>query len=253
MAERPPAIPGFEPVRVLRRLGAGPVADSWLVGHGQQRLVVRQDRPCAARIGLDRDQEFRALREAHRHGLAPEPLLLDSDPDILLTRFVPGEAWLDRDGATRAGVWARFGALLRRVHGLAPGTVPRFEAADVFEGYARAAGSAEARALAQDLAARAKGLYRDAPWVLCHHDPHLGNVIGEPGVLIDWEYAALGHPLFDLAFVIEYHALDGQAESALLAGWAGEDPPVSLRPLGDFRAFVAGVNDLWVLAIDACD
>jgi thiamine kinase-like enzyme len=88
--------------------------------------------------------------------------------------------------------------------------------------------------------------------VLCHHDPHLGNVIGEPGVLIDWEYAALGHPLFDLAFVIEYHALDGQAESALLAGWAGEDPPVSLQPLGDFRELVAGVNDLWLRAIDAC-
>jgi aminoglycoside phosphotransferase (APT) family kinase protein len=246
-------MPGYESARVLRRLGAGPLADSWLVAHAEQQLVVRQDRPRAARIGLDRDGEFRVLRAAHRHGLAPEPLAWEPQRRVLVTRFLPGESWDRQDGGVPADPWRRLGALLRRVHALAPGGLPRFRPAMVLEDYARAAGTRDARAMARDLAGRSEGLYHEAPWVLCHHDPHLGNVIGEPGVLIDWEYAALGHPLFDLAFVIEYHGLDDAAGSALLAGWAGPSPAVSLDKLEDFREFVAGINDLWALAVNSGD
>lgn len=236
----------------MRRLGDGPVADSWLLERGDQPFVLRRDRPCALRLGLDRDREFRAMQAAHRDGLAPEPRFLATDPGVLVSRFVPGDPWQAKAQIGDHHLWSRLGALLRRVHALSPEAVPRFELADTLAGYARAAGTPDARALARELTARSERLYRDDPLVLCHHDPHLGNVIGEPGVFIDWEYAARGHPLFDLAFVIEYHALDATAQSALVAGWGGEDPPVFLRHLGDFRALVAGVNQLWSLAIDAC-
>ncbi len=253
MAERPPEIPALEAARVVRRLGTGPVADSWVLEQEEQQWVLRRDRPCAQQIGLDRERELRALEAAHRHCLAPEPRVMTGNPAIRITRFVPGDTWQERADAGYPGLWSRLGGLLRQVHTLSPETVPRFRPAEVFGAYGEAAGTSEARALARDLVACADPLYRDAPWVLCHHDPHLGNVIGEPGVLIDWEYAALGHPLFDLAFVIEYHGLDATAQSALVAGWAGDDAPVSPRALGDFRALVAGVNRLWSLAIDACD
>ena len=253
MAERPPEVPGLEAARVVRRLGTGPVADGWLLEQEKQQWVLRRDRSCAQRIGLDRERELRALEAAHPHGLAPEPWVVTVDPAIRITRFVPGVTWQERANAGHPGIWSRLGGLLRRVHDLAPNAVPRFQPAEVFGAYAQAAGTAEARALARDLVARAEPLYRDAPWVLCHHDPHLGNVIGEPGVLIDWEYAALGHPLFDLAFVMEYHGLDATAQSALVAGWAVDDAPVSPQALGDFGALVAGVNRLWSLAIDTCD
>ncbi len=253
MPEWPPDIPGFAAARVVRRLGAGPVADSWLLEHEEQQWVLRRDRLCAHQIGLDRQCELRALEAAYARGLAPEPLEVTVDPAIRITRFVPGETWQEAADRGRPGNWSRLGGLLRQVHTLSPETVPRFRPAEVFGAYGEAAGTSEARALARDLVACADPLYRDAPWVLCHHDPHLGNVIGEPGVLIDWEYAALGHPLFDLAFVIEYHGLDATAQSALVAGWAGDDAPVSPRALGDFRVLVAGVNRLWSLAIDACD
>ena len=253
MPERPPDIPGFEAARLVRRLGAGPVADSWLLEHEERQLVLRRDRPCARQIGLDRERELRALEAAYPHGLAPEPRVVTVDPAIRITRFVPGVTWQEQAETGHPGIWSRLGGLLRRVHALAPDTVARFQPAEVFGAYAQAAGTPEARALAGELIACANPLYRDAPWVLCHHDPHLGNVIGDPGVLIDWEYAALGHPLFDLAVVIEYHGLDATAQSALEAGWVGDDAPVRLQALGDFRALVAGVNRLWSLAIDACD
>lgn len=247
MVEFTPAIDGFETARPLRRLAAGPVADSWLVAHEGRQLVLRKDRPCAARIGLDRDREFRILQAMHGHGLAPEPLAWDRQSRVLVTTFVPGAPWGDHPGLTDP--WSRLGALLRRLHTLRPDGVPRFQPATVLEGYGEAAGTPEARALGEELAGRAAPLYRDAPWVLCHHDPHLGNVIGDPGVFIDWEYAALGHPLFDLAFVIEYHALDERSKASLLTGWSGETPPVPLQELDDFRAFVADVNALWAMAV----
>ena len=220
MPESPSPIPGYESARVLRRLGSGPVSDSWLLGHEGGALVLRRDRPCAARIGLDREREFRVLQVAHGAGVGPEPLRVDVAEGLLLTRFVPGGAWQDREASGDPETWAGMGALLRTVHALAPRSVSRFDPGRVFHDYARAAGNSESVALARELTIIAQDLYCDAPWVLCHHDAHLGNVVGAPGVLIDWEYAALGHPLFDLAGTIEHHGLAGDAFEAFVTGWA---------------------------------
>jgi thiamine kinase len=252
MAELPAQVPGFETARVRRRLGSGPVSDSWLLEHEGRALVLRKDRPCAARIGLDRERERAALAEAHGHGLGPACLLADPREGLLLTRFIPGQAWLDRTDGERAANWMRLGALLRRVHALAPQSVQRFEPAVVFRRYACAAdpvGSAPGLGKATALA---EALYGDAPWVLCHHDPHLGNVVGEPGTLIDWEYAALGHPLYDLACIIDHHGLDERAVDALVTGWADGDPPVSLATLPGFVELVSLVNTLWHRAVESC-
>jgi thiamine kinase len=56
------------------------------------------------------------------------------------------------------------------------------------------------------------------PRVLCHHDVHGGNMVIDPARrlwLVDWEYAGLGDPVFDLASFASQHALT-LAESRLL-------------------------------------
>lgn len=242
-------LPGFESATVIRRLGAGPVADSWLMAFEGAEVVLRKDRSCAARLGLDRAREFRVLEAAHGRGLGPEPLAADPERGLLLTRYLAGTTWVTRRETGGVTPWDRLGALLRRVHALAPTSVPRFDPVAIVQRYARVAATPEAQVLAAEAAALAERLYRGAPWVLCHHDPHLGNVVGEPGVLIDWEYAALGHPLFDLAVTIDHHDLDRRAMDALLTAWAGSAPRVTLEALDEFLELVSRVNALWSLAI----
>lgn len=238
--------------RVVRALGAGPVADSWLLQRGAARFVLRRDRPVARRIGLDRHVERAWLRWAHGAGLGPEPLQADAPGGVLLTRFLPGEAWERWASPGGTPLWAALGRLLRRVHDHEGPAGPRFDLEAIAGRYAETAGTGEAARLARRVTARARPLYADAPWRPCHHDAHLGNVVGAARPrLLDWEYAALGHPVFDLAVVVRFHGLGEAATRALLVGWSGSQTPPSAVTLGTFCALYDDLARLWRLAVDA--
>ncbi len=236
-----PALAGSRPVR---RLVSGPVADAWLLDRDGEKLVLRRDRPLARRMGLDRAAEWRHLHLAWRARLGPEPLYHETDAGVLLTGYLPGADWSDASVRGPEQVQA-LGALLRRVHQARCVGGKRFDLPAIAAGYARAAGSREAADLARRVTHLAGPLYESAPWCLCHHDAHLANVIGQAAPrLLDWEYAALGHPLFDLAVVIRFHDLDDAAAGDLLAGWGGD-----ATSLDAFCTLYDVVAQLWRLAV----
>lgn len=236
----------------VRRLAAGPVSDSWRLSTPERDVVLRRDRPLAVVLGLDRAREARALRIAHHHGLAPEPLFADPDRGVLVTAWVgdagPGASQV-RTGPVS---WPGLGALLRRVHGLPVDGIAPLDLPSVARRYARAAGSDEARALARRVTERSPALFAGAPPRLCHNDAHTGNVVAGPQpLLLDWEYAATGHPLFDLAAVAGFHGLDAAATTALLDGWRGATPPAETRAFPAFLDLYRAVARLWALAVAA--
>jgi thiamine kinase len=230
--------------RVLETLVAGPVSDSWLLERDGERFTLRLDRPLAARLGLDRAAEWRFLEQAAGAGLGPEPLARGDR--LLVTRYLPGEPWGVRDAP-----WFALGQLLRRVHETPAPQGKRFDLSAISARYAACAGGAEAARLAGRVRELAGPLYADSPGRLCHHDAHLGNVVGaaEPR-LIDWEYAALGQPLFDLAVVIRHHGLDEDDTAALVAGWAGDAPPTDPERLAAYLDLYDVLVRLWALAVE---
>ncbi|MCL4776389.1 MAG: phosphotransferase [Gammaproteobacteria bacterium] len=234
--------------QLLRRLHAGPLKSSWLVGRGTERYVLRIDEPLAARFVPDRRAEFAAWSAAAAVGLAPEPLLLlPGPPAVLVTRHAPGLAWRPADLA-RPGRIEALAGLLRRLHeARLPGRPLDLEAS--LAGYARSAGTAWACRLvrsAQRLTARCF----QGPRVLCHHDPIAGNVVGlRRPLLIDWEYAALGDPLFDLAVVSRHHGLPRALEGRLLAAYFGGPGRVPRARFDCHRRLYDHVLCLWLLAL----
>ncbi len=245
------ALDALQGYRVLEAVTRGPLADAWLLERGDERAVLRRDRPLAGRLGLDRVAEWGFLRQAFDAGLGPEPLFHDPGHGVLLTRFLPGVAWDQAAAGSATTNWVELGRLLRRVHDLPGVTGKRFDLAAIAAHYARAAGTSEADRLARRVGRLAVPLYVDAPWCLCHHDAHRGNVVGAaPPRLLDWEYAALGHPLFDLAVVIRFHALDEAAGAQFLSGWAGEGEWPDPDRLDAFCRLYDTVAALWALAVD---
>jgi thiamine kinase len=86
---------------------------------------------------------------------------------------------------------------------------------------------------------------------LCHNDPIAQNVIGlRRTVLIDWEYAAIGDPLFDLAVVARHHRLPRRAMSRLMIAYFGDADLVPWKRLDDFAAVYDVVHRLWTLHVN---
>lgn len=94
--------------------------------------------------------------------------------------------------------------------------------------------------------------------VICHNDVCLENVVFRGGVaigLLDWDFAAPGRPLYDLAQFARMCVPVDDPESAARLGWAPDDRPRRLRVVADAygldeaeRATLLGVLDQSIAA-----
>ncbi len=239
------AVPVLAGARPVRALGGGEASDSWLLEGGDGPLMLRIDRPLAGRLGLDRGSEFEVLRAAHGAGLGPEPLYADPRGGVLVTRYLPGEPWRHAD-LDQPGRLERLGGLLREVHGL-PVTGRRFDPSRIAEGYARALGPGNGAGGVDEVARLAEQLYPPGMTLrICHGDPNAANIIGyDRPRLIDWEYAAAGDPLYDLAVVSSFHGFDARRIELLLEAWSGRPAVENRSRLDGFMRLYESLTKLW--------
>jgi thiamine kinase len=202
----------------------------------------------AAALGLDRAAEHRWLAALAPAGLAPAPIAVDAAAGLALRAWLPG-----RPGATLEPLVTALARLHRQPvpAGLASprdwrGTLAR---------YARLAGPAGEGAAA-DATVRLLTLDSGPAWarVNCHHDPGPGNFVAGAGRFLDWEYAAVGNPLFDLAVAGRELGLRGTRQWVRLAGaYAAAGGVVPARAaaaaLPDWGAFAGTVGRLWAAAV----
>ena len=67
--------------------------------------------------------------------------------------------------------------------------------------------------------------------VPCHNDLLPANLLSVPAgvMLVDWEYAGMGHPLFDLGNLAVNNEFDDPAEERLLETYLGAPPGAAPR------------------------
>ncbi|GAA5525848.1 thiamine kinase [Microbulbifer aestuariivivens] len=211
---------------VIRPLAGGLTNQSYLLSAGGRRLVLRKNSPISAALDLDRAAEVAALRQADRAGLCAPLVYSDPDHQYLVTEYLEGAPWRAQGPADLQAL----AQLLRRIHAL-PAIGVRLDLAEKVGAYWNAIdeGLENYRTLAvlekqcrQKLADLAASARRDC---LCHNDLSTGNLIvtGDAGLLaIDWEYAAMGDPFYDLAVVIEDHCLNLAEQKVLLEEYLDE-------------------------------
>lgn len=187
----------FEPV-------AGSLSNfAWHVSVPGQDRFVRYARAGTERLGADLHAEGEILRLVAAAGLAPRVVRCDPSARLLVTQWIAsaqgGPSAQGRDRRIR-----RVAAMLRQLHELAP---PAGVRAIDFAVQARQLESALPAQVAQPAltACAALVLSKLGPAraiALCHHDVHAQNLVTDPASrlwLVDWEYAGLGDPVFDLA------------------------------------------------------
>ena len=225
---------------------------SWLVSTDTSRFVVRLGDESAKELQIDRDSEAVVLQVVARAGIGPEVLRCDPEHGILVTRYL-GATWTERDAHSLDNI-DRLGQLLRRLHGLeVPAGVRTVDLASTAQGYVRTLqergthSSLTSSALREVSDKAALELRKASTPCLCHNDVHHLNVVdGDSLRLIDWEYAGVGEPLFDLASVCVYHRYQRSQRERLLSAYAASSAAISWQRLELACWLFDYIRDLWL-------
>ncbi|MGH2835547.1 MAG: phosphotransferase [Solirubrobacteraceae bacterium] len=218
-------------------LSGGITNRNYRIRLGGRDCVLRLPGQDTELLGIDRAAERLATEQAARLGIGPE--LLYADSACAVTAFVPG-APVDQE-RLRADP-SQVARALRAFHGSGLQLPARFWVPELLRGYAaitaaRGGALPAAYARAQELVDRIAAALPPSDPVPCHDDLLPGNLIqtGERILLVDWEYAGLGHRYFDLANLAAGNDFDEAAEERLLEAYLGQ--PVALDQLATLRLF----------------
>ncbi len=228
-------------------LGGGQTNSIYRVRFAGRDCVVRLPGKDTALLGIDRDTELAASLAAARLGIGPE--VRASEP-CLVTAFIEGRP-VPADELR--GRLPEVAATLRAIHGGPPlptafspfELTARYERTASERGGAIPAAYPELRAAADAIEA-----VMDGPHVPCHNDLLTGNFLDDGGRLrlLDWEYAGMNDPHFDLANFASHHDLEAGAEVALLEAYGGG----SLARLRLMRLMAAFWEGMWGVVQATC-
>lgn len=230
-------------IGVRRELGGSKTNRSWHIERAGESFVLRIDTPLAVTLGLDRQREHVARRAAAAAGLAPQIVMALPEHGVTISEFVAGRTWTLAD-MHDAGQLSRLAACLRTLYGLPPSGAPvclRRAATH----YAEHLGDQTSLAVAREINALLRAMRQREP-VLCHNDLVAQNLIdGEQLWLIDWEYAGVGDPLFDIAVVIEEHQIPASLAATFARGCLGRWQRTQREDVARYRAIYRRIAALW--------
>jgi aminoglycoside phosphotransferase (APT) family kinase protein len=212
-------------VTTVTALTNGITNANYVVDLGDERVVLRVPGKDTALLGIDRAREVEVGRLAAAVGVGPEVVRYDAATSCLVTRFIEARP-IDAAELASEPVLGEFVAALRRVH--TAGVVAAvFDPYRIVRAYRDEAGARGVRA-PFDLAGALSLLDRvecARPFrttVLGHNDLLNANFLYDGTVrIVDWEYAGMTDPFFDLANVAANNGFSREAERALLAHYVG--------------------------------
>jgi thiamine kinase-like enzyme len=210
---------------------------NYLVDAAGGRFVIRVAGDNSAVLGVDRVREKAVLEMAEAAGITPAVSAFVLPGGHSATRFIPEAHALSIDEFTSPGMVPGIAAILRRVHGLGrvEGVFDPFADIDRWMKRLEARGTRLPSRLGPllDLVAASKAVRPRPPereMVLCHNDPYHLNFLDDGKLwLIDWEYAGMNDPVYDLAGI--GYTLDDAGRDLLLESYFGSVTPEARRDL----------------------
>jgi thiamine kinase-like enzyme len=227
------------------------------------RYVIRLAGNDTHLLGISREVEHAATVAAAGVGVGPEVTAFIRPEGYLVTRFIEGSPVSD-EAVHRPETLARVGEALRRIHDgpPIPGLFIPFRIVEAYRALAAARGVAipPEYELAMAFARRIELAFLANPVELrpCHNDLLNANFIddGSRIRIVDWEYAGMGDPFFDLGNFSVNHGLTSDEDAEVLRAYEREVRRERLarltlmRTMSDFREAMWGVLQQGISTLD---
>lgn len=226
---------------LVRELVGGRTNRSFLVAQDDYKAVVRINTLNGVSLGIDRKREGLILELLQPTGAVPK-VLFHSD-EVLVSVFHEGRQWSEEDSRSTQQM-AALNQLLQRIQNVEITQLQRRNYVQYCQAYIDQLGSAFAiEGLQQTILTAAAAIdAADWPAVICHHDLVPENILvtADGLIVLDWEYAALGHPALD---ALRFHKTN-LPSSCVDTGVRSVSLNESLRQLA---ILLCGMDDLWSL------
>jgi thiamine kinase-like enzyme len=250
----------------VQALEGGITNRNFRVNLGGTDYVVRLPGKDTSLLGIDREAERLATKKAAELELGPRVAAMLDQPACLVTCFVESRE-VTAEELRRPDCLDEVGRDLRAFHRSGLELPTDFFVSEVVSDYveiARSRGGEQPEAFreAHDYArkiVKAVRRHPDHQPLPCHNDLLTGNFLhdGERIVIVDWEYAGMGDPFFDLGNFAVNNELGDEHEERLLEAYFGEPPTPRRRAavklfrfMSDFREAMWGVVQTTVSHLD---
>jgi thiamine kinase-like enzyme len=247
-------------------LAGGITNRNFRVNFGGTDYVLRLPGKDTGLLGIDREAERLATTKAAELELGPKVAAMLDQPPCLVTWFVESREVTAAELREPHSL-DEIGRALRGFHDSGLELPTDFYVSEVVSDYAEIAqsrggtlpqGFPHARDYARKVvkAVRKNPDHQPAP---CHNDLLTANFLhdGEHLVIVDWEYAGMGDPFFDLGNFAVNNELGDADEQRLLAAYFGEEATPRRRAalklfrfMSDFREGMWGVLQTNVSDLD---
>jgi thiamine kinase-like enzyme len=230
-----------------------------------ERFVIRLGGNDTHLLGISREVEHAATVAAAGVGVGAEVVAFLRPEGYLVSRFIEGTPMADLD-IHHPSTIARVADSIRRFHeGPAiPGLFIPLRIVEAYRALAETRGVPipPEFALSQAIGRRIELALIVNPLEMrpCHNDFLPGNLIddGARMRIVDWEYAGMGDPFFDLGNFSVNNELTADEDAALLAFYDAEPSPrpdrlarmVLFRVISDFREAMWGVLQEGISTLD---
>ncbi|MGR3662495.1 MAG: phosphotransferase [Paracoccaceae bacterium] len=228
---------------------------------GLTNLVYRVGDYCLRMPGLgteeyiNRADEKIATHAAVQAGVSPDVLYVDTATGIMVTRFIgDGVTLTPALFSTREGAVTRAGRALAKLHGSGVMFPAKFDLFAMIDGYLSVLSSKGVTlpkgyhdVMAEAVQVRAELAKHPAQAVACHCDPLCENFVdtGSRVWIIDWEYAGMNDPMWDLGDLSVEGGFTDQQDEALLNAYFGGEPDAAHR--GRMVMYKAMSDLFWTL------
>lgn len=200
-------------------------------------------------FAVDRELEVAIQKQLAQQSFAPKVLDYDLEQGWLLQPYYRAQS-LEQASLSSMDKASVLAETLSRAHSLSL-DIPHWSLAERVEHYLqqlRLLNGALAAQMRQELLPM-KSLLKD--WlqypVLCHNDLSMNHILmADPIRVIDWEYAGLGHPLFDIASTIKINQLSHDMTARLISDYEKKTRyQIDRRRLAQWCEFVDWLNKVW--------
>jgi aminoglycoside phosphotransferase (APT) family kinase protein len=247
-------------VRSIEILAHGITNSNFVVDLGDERVVVRVPGNDTHLLGIDRSSEVVAGGLAAAVGVGPEVLVTDDATGCIVFRFIDGRP-ISTTELAEEPMLSLFAETLLLVHhaGTTPTVWNPYEVIRDHRDVAVARG-VEApfdTSFALGVLERVERARAFRPTVLGHNDLLNANFMFDDRLrIVDWEYAGMSDPFFDLANASVNNGFPEDAEITLLRHYVGDvsDPVVStlhvMKIVSELREAMWGVVQMAISSLD---